>query len=265
MILHGNQQSISDNNAAFDMAALSVIGDREQQQDTFGYSLKHDEGLVVVCDGMGGLDGGKRASELATEVLLKEYAQNENQHNGMITLLEAAKTADTEITRLKNEKGRPITAGCTLVAVYVRQRELFWCSVGDSRAYLMRGGEIVQLTQDHTYRTVLMEKRNAGLIDNATFQAESVRGDLLISYLGIGNLSLIDYSESPIKLESGDRIIAMSDGLYKLLTDEETARITDNFANITEAVQALDAKAKNNAKKNKSLRDNATVAILEIK
>lgn len=265
MILHGNQQLINDDNTVLGMAALSVIGDRAQQQDAFGYLLKRDEGLIAVCDGMGGLEGGKRASELGVKVLLTEYEHAEQTQTDAIMLLEAAKKADAKITQLKDESGNAIRAGSTLASVLVKQRKLFWCSVGDSRVYLMRGSEMFQLTQDHNYRTVLIEKRNAGLIDDATFEKESVHGESLISYLGIGNLALIDYSKSPIELEAGDKIIAMSDGIYRLMTDAEIARITDNFGNITEAVQALDAKAKKNAKREATLRDNATVAILEIR
>ena len=52
MLYHSDQQLVKDENSAFQMAALSVIGDREDQQDSFGYVLKQDEGLVVVCDGI---------------------------------------------------------------------------------------------------------------------------------------------------------------------------------------------------------------------
>ena len=93
-----------------------------------------------------------------------------------------------------------------------------------------------------------MEKANAGLLDEEEFAKEDVRGEALISFLGIGNLALIDYSKSPLELQKDDKIIIMSDGLYKIVSDAEIARILENFNNIWEAVQALEMKAKKNAK-----------------
>jgi protein phosphatase len=158
-----------------------------------------------------------------------------------------------------------LKAGSTLAAVMINQRKLMWCSVGDSRAYLMRNSEMVQLTQDHNYHTVLVEKVNAGLLSEEEFEIENARGETLISYLGIGNLALIDYSKTPLGLEKDDKIIVMSDGLYKIVTDSEIARILDNFNNIGEAVLALETKAKMKAKNNNELRDNMTIALIKIK
>ena len=57
-----DNQLVNDQNAVLDVSILSVIGDREEQQDSFGYSLKVNEGIVIVCDGMGGLAKGEVAS-----------------------------------------------------------------------------------------------------------------------------------------------------------------------------------------------------------
>lgn len=265
MLYHRDQQLVNDDNSSFSLAALSVIGDRTDQQDSFGYSLKQDEGLIVVCDGMGGHDGGKIASEMAVETFLTTYSERYMIGNQIDVLIDTAKKADTLISQLKNDNGDPLNAGSTLVSVLINRKKLIWCSVGDSRAYLIRNGEMVQLTQDQNYHTVLIEKMNAGLLEEAEFQKESTRGEALISFLGIGNLSLIDYSETPFELVKDDKIIIMSDGLYKIVSDAEILRIIDNFSNIGEAVQALEAKAKKNAKNTSALRDNMTVALLKIK
>ena len=123
---------------------------------------------------------------------------------------------------------------------------------------------MVQLTQDHNYHTVLVEKLKAGLLNDREFMEEDVRGEALISFLGIGNLALIDYSESPLELQKDDKIIIMSDGLYKLVTDSEIARILDNFSNIKEAIWALEMKARKSARNNAVSRDNMTVAIIKV-
>ena len=265
MLYHSDQQLVKDENSAFQMAALSVIGDREDQQDSFGYILKQDEGLVVVCDGMGGHEGGKTASELVVQNYLAQYTESYVITGQTDMLIETAKQSDAMISQLRNENGDLLKAGSTLVSILINRKKLMWCSVGDSRAYLVRKGEMVQLTQDHNYHTVLVEKVNAGLLNAEEFAKEDIRGEALISFLGIGNLALIDYSESPLELQKDDKIIIMSDGLYKIVTDAEIARILDNFNNIGEAVQALEMKAKKNAKYNNESRDNMTVALIKVK
>ena len=227
--------------------------------------LRQEEGLIVVCDGMGGHEGGKMASELAAQTFLTQYLQDVPNINPAEMLLDAARLADKKITQLTNESGAPLKAGSTLVSIIVNRKKLIWCSVGDSRAYLLRNGELVQLTQDHNYHTVLLEKKTAGLISDEEFIKEDARGEALISFLGIGNLALIDYSQSPLELMSEDKIIIMSDGLYKVVTDAEIGRILDNFSNIGEAVWALEMKAKKNAKNSSEDRDNMTVALIKIK
>lgn len=265
MLYLNEQQLMKEENTAFQFTALSIIGDREEQQDSIGYLLKNDEGLVVVCDGMGGHKGGKIASDLAVQVFIECYSNNCFDCYNSDGLIEAAHRADEMISQLKDQYGDFLKAGSTLVSILIKNKKLLWCSVGDSRAYLIRNSEMVQLTQDHNYHTVLVEKFNAGLIDTIQFEKEDERGEALISFLGIGNLRLIDYNITPFELQKDDKIIIMTDGLYKIVNDSEIARILDNFNNIDETVLALEMKAKKNTKNLQFSRDNMTIAVIKIK
>lgn len=265
MINNKNLRLIKDENDIFNLAAVSYIGDREDQQDSFGYSLKQDQGLVVVADGMGGLESGKIASEIAVENFINYYNENFFSEEKIELLIEAAKKADEKVFGIKNKLGNHIKSGSTVVSIIINRKSLIWCSVGDSRAYLFRGGELVQITQDHNYHTVLLEKINAGILSATEYEKEKTQGEALISFLGIGNLSLIDFSESPIGLIKDDKIILMSDGLYKIVTDSEIARILENFNNVEEAIQALEMKARKNVNSSGKFRDNMTVALIKIK
>ena len=94
--------SCFDENEFFQIALLSVLGDRDEQQDSAGYELKQTEGIVCICDGMGGHEGGKMVSNLAVDCLLNSYLDTypcEDVHN---LLVEAVKKANTDITSLKN-------------------------------------------------------------------------------------------------------------------------------------------------------------------
>ena len=257
--------SCFDENDFFQVALLSVLGDREEQQDSAGYELKQTEGIVCICDGMGGHEGGKMVSNLAVDCLLNSYLDTypcEDVHN---LLVEAVKKANTDITSLKHSDGSKMQAGTTTVSAIIRKDKLYWVSVGDSRLYLFRNNESVRATVDHNFRLALDEAFNAGVIDEDKYNQELHRGEALISFLGVGELNLIDSNEESVTLLQNDKLLLMSDGLYKLLSDEEIENIVFNFANISEATQALEFKAKKKAKSLNAKRDNMTIALIKIK
>ena len=260
-----DNQSIYESNEVIELAVLTVLGGREEQQDCFGYALKDNEGLIVVCDGMGGHRGGRLASRLAVSRMLSAYEQMYPSPDPAGMMIETSKKIDTAIREMTDESGSPVGGGSTMVAVHIRGQSLIWCSVGDSRGYLFRDGQFVQFTQDQNYQTVLDEKLRTNLITEEEYEAEKKRGGALISYLGIGDLKLIDYNSSPLPLKSGDRIIIMSDGLYKLVPDDEIRAVAENFKNISDAVDIFEVKAAKAARQSGVSRDNMTAAIIKVK
>ncbi len=257
-------QQQTDSNAVLELAVYTTIGHREEQQDSFGYALRPHEGLVVVCDGMGGHEGGKMASNLAVSRFLEAYEAQSPGQDAVSFLSETTMQASKAINACTFPNGEPCNAGSTLVAVLLQGRRLFWSSVGDSRAYLLRDREYAQFTLDHNYNTVLLEKLEAGLISQQDFARESQRAEALISYLGIADLQLIDYNNEELLLQPGDKVVIMTDGLYKVVNEAEIFQVISNFSNISEALQALEIKARKNAR-NANNRDNMTVAIIAVK
>ena len=157
---------IKENKNGIALAALSEIGDRSEQQDAFGFCFENEQSLIVVCDGMGGHAGGRIASSIATEGFISDcssgFVTDDCQYQDL--LISCAKRVDREIASLTDENGVLLNAGSTAVAVIIAYKQLFWCSCGDSRAYLLRSKEFVQFTQDQNYKTVLREELNAGII-----------------------------------------------------------------------------------------------------
>lgn len=261
---NNSMQLVGEDNQNFEVAIISVLGNRDEQQDSFGYSLKETGGIVVVCDGMGGYEGGWAASHIAVESVISDYNNSEITDN-VFFLKSATKKANKAILNLRQSSSELFNAGSTLVALLITENKLFWNSVGDSRAYLIRNEQLVQLTLDHNYNAVLNDRFDMGEITLEEFEEENKRGDALISFIGLGEEILVDYNKKPLLLEKYDKIIIMSDGLYKLLEDEEIGRIVNNFSDIGEALLALEMKAQKNAGENKLSRDNMTVALIKIK
>ncbi len=262
---HKDNQQIRDENTVFDLAVLTVLGDRDEQQDNFGYLLQDSAGLVVVCDGMGGYEGGKKASRMAVNTFLSCYEQKRSHDDAQGFLQQATLLANSMVKDLQNSSEKLTNAGSTLLAVLIEDNSLSWSGAGDSRAYLLRDDQLVQITQDHNYRSVLNMQKDGSLLDLANLAGKEKKEEALISFLGITELKLIDYNQKPLQLEADDKIVIMTDGLYKLVSDQEMARIIGNFKNISESLLALEMKAKRNAREARIRRDNMTVALLRIK
>ena len=254
---------IFDENENYSLAISIVLGDRDEQQDCFGYDLSHEDLFVVVCDGMGGHAEGRQASSVAVDTVFSVY-NNASEEDISEFLINSTKAANDNVFRIStNSSGAK--AGSTLVSLLIHDKYLFWNSVGDSRAYLCRNGAYIQFTRDHNYKSVLESKKNAGIISDSEYEEEIIKGEALICHLGLRTLELIDYNDSPFSLTEDDTIVIMSDGLYKVLSDAEIFSIVNNFSNASDALNALEYKAAKAAKVKNMSRDNTTIAIIKIK
>lgn len=223
------------------ICAASLIGDREYQQDTMWYEGREQETspgesgtekrrdvLAVICDGMGGLEGGERASVCAVNKMIDCFRQ-ENIPVGNVPAFfcQAMQVMNHEICCLQDEKGDPLESGSTAVAVYIYEDKLYWFSIGDSKIYLMREDSLTCPFLPHNYRTELEQRRKEGLLTEEEFLSEIAKGEALISFLGMGRIREYEILEKPCELHRGDMILLCSDGLYKALTEEQIRNLLD--------------------------------------
>lgn len=260
---HKSNYLLYDENAVFEIALLSVIGNREEQQDSAGFHLKNSEGLIVVCDGMGGHQGGQIAGTLAAETFLNCYLEDYPCNDPHSWLIDIAAEADHSIVKLHDESGVSLQAGSTVVSAFIRRNALYWLSVGDSRLYIFRNDELVRATADHNYRALLEKQLESGIIDRDAYDNKINQGEALVSFLGVGGLPFIEANDIPFELKSGDKLLLTTDGLYKLVSDESIKNIIGNFENVKEALDAIERKAEKCGKN--TLRDNMTAALIKIK
>lgn len=257
------QQIGSGKDGQISAAAYSIIGHREYQQDYAGLLVEPDQALAVVCDGMGGLNGGERASREAVAALLADYRNNPpGDHFSEFLCAEAAKM-DALVHGLQDETGAPLKAGSTVVSVIVRDGMLYWMSVGDSRIYVLREDTMVPVTKDHNYRRELEEALARGDVSREQFEKESHtrKAEALTNYLGMGGLRRIEWNAQPFRLEDGDEILLCSDGLYKSLDVHQIkAMLLDNRASVRVAAKRLVRMALDQAVKS---QDNTTVILME--
>ena len=99
-------------------------------------TCKGDMAFAVLCDGMGGLSGGERASALAAQGMTQHLLENAQATDISTEMGRAALRLNEKVKDIRDSENRKIEAGTTLTAVFIRNGELFWCGIGDSHIYL---------------------------------------------------------------------------------------------------------------------------------
>jgi len=230
--------------------------------------------LVVIADGMGGHVGGRQASLAAVKRFVDAFfealdAPQKTESGGGAPpppvesplrhgLTAANQAVDEMIAADPDTLGE---AGTTLVAALVDRQSIHWISVGDSPLLLWRKGKLIRLNADHSMRAVLAEKVAARQMRAADVKTHPERNALLAALNGL-EIPHIDAPQEPFALESGDILLAASDGLLTL-TDAEISKELKKLTPVpaVEAVHKLLEKVEENAN---SKQDNTTVAVIKI-
>ncbi len=238
----------------FELFNISDIGRRRQNNEDYYAAFQNENWLLLVlCDGMGGVEGGEIASQLAVKAIGEYFKKKFTEPNSFF--VNSVKFANEVIRKRSAQKKHLAEMGTTLVALLYNGKEVYYAHVGDSRLYLFRNKQLKQLTHDHTYVGELLKR---GVLSNT--QAENHRYKNRISRC-IGYLnSEPEIAPSPVIAEEGDIFLLCSDGLTDMVSDEKIAQILNSTHNLDEAAQKL----VNEANKNGG-RDNITIQLLKIK
>lgn len=239
------------------------IGSRDEQQDSFAFSHIDDAALVrragvlaVVADGMGGLAMGKEASDCTVKTFLSVHEAAQIETPPAIVLQNAVEAANIGVLDLARAAGVEGEAGSTLVAIIVKDSKLYWTSVGDSRIYLYRAGELVRLTTDQNYATELLQFVANGRMTMEEAQTHPERA-ALTNFIGNPEIKPADSSRHAFPISNGDWIILCSDGLFGTLSDDDIRN--ELFGNPHDSCERLIKKI---VSRNEPYQDNTSVVIL---
>jgi protein phosphatase len=197
------------------VGARSAQGLRSNNEDRFFTDTnKH---LFLVADGMGGQDCGEQASGLAAEIIPRvvqdQLAAKGDPGQAVLKALDEANQAIIEAGRRQPTTRR---MGTTAVVALEQDNQLFVAGLGDSRAYVIRGDQVKQLTIDHTVADAL--ERNGTLTHKQA--QESPWRNVLYKFLGC-----IEMSEGPdvcpFAPQAGDVLVLGTDGLTNFVSDED--------------------------------------------
>lgn len=210
--------------------------------------------VFVVADGMGGHRGGEIASRIAVRTILAFYSANADEDRSQ-ALTRAFREANTTILQESVADSTLFGMGTTCTAVALHRGRAYFAHVGDSRAYLMRAGDVTQLTRDHS---IVGEMVRSGIISDEDARNHP-RRNVITRSLGAQEDIAADTQTTPLTLEVGDRFILCSDGLTTYLADSDIAEIMRE--NGPEDACKKMVKLANT----RGGRDNITVMVVEVK
>lgn len=220
-------QILDDDFKYFSIGYAKNIGSRKSQQDSVAVSANNIDSpckekriCAVLSDGMGGLRGGEIASKLCTDEMIRRFSAKTNIENYPLFFKDSIMEIDMEVKNLKSPSGAALGAGATFISFIIDNDDLYWATVGDSHLYIISGDEIELVNREHNYMLRLMDKVKNGEITLKEAQSNKNK-NALVSYIGMGGLTLFDINSTPFKLDSNDIVLACSDGLYRSLSDNE--------------------------------------------
>lgn len=213
--------------------------------------LRERGALFIVADGLGGHARGEVASNMIINEVNRLYYEDKSEDEDIAQSLKRAITqANLELFKRAIQEGSDM--GTTCVACVIHGEHAYIANVGDSRAYLIRGGTAQQVTHDHSW---VAEQVRFGLITEEQARVHPQRNVILRS-LGIDPAVQIDLFTEP--LQDGDTLLLCSDGLSGMVEDDEMTAII-NAHEPEESVEKLITLANENGG-----LDNITAIIVRI-
>jgi serine/threonine protein phosphatase PrpC len=178
--------------------------------------------LFIVADGMGGHAAGEVASEIAVNTVCNMYYQDPGEEVPS-ALIRAVVSANAIIYQRSAENQSQQGMGTTCVAAVLQGTTAYIANVGDSRAYLIRQGQIRQISQDHSW---VAEQVQAGLMTPEQASTHAMR-NMITRSLGFYPTIAVDIFTEQVM--AGDMLLLCSDGLSGMVSDSEILQIVQQF------------------------------------
>lgn len=234
-----------------------MIGGRSENQDSAGFADTPLGTIVVVCDGMGGLQGGKQASALAVNTVLDCFRcaeSDENPADVMRSAIEKANSAIIDECRRMDCEGM----GSTIIAILFNSRSAVVAQVGDSRAYQLRKGQKIFRTDDHS---MVFDMVKANVITEEQARLSNC-SNIILKALGISGTVEPDIVELPYL--KGDRFVLCTDGFWSATDEKALLKALSKKESPDKLLASLTKKIDGIGEINGGTHDNLTAAIIDM-
>jgi protein phosphatase len=206
--------------------------------------------LFVVADGMGGAQAGEVASSIAVDMFRDGLQNGTDPESSLVTQVEQA---NSRINELSHQRVEHAGMGTTITAVHVGEQDVSIAHVGDSRAYCLRDGELLRLTDDHSLVDELIRQ---GKLTPEEAEEHPQRS---VITRALGPEATVEVDVRSFRGRPGDVYLLCSDGLTTMVGEEELLELLASHARLRDAGEALIAAA--NAAGGK---DNITVVLFRL-
>ncbi len=205
----------------FTVYQASRIGGRTYNQDRVAYAFSDEALLLLLADGMGGHLHGEKAAQITINIFMQAFAQTAQPRipepgKFLHKTMWLAHEAINQYARTQHLGGNP---GTTCVAALVQDEQACWAHAGDSRCYLLRGGEIAATTRDHS---AVQQWADWGIIRPDEMKTHPDRNKITNCLGGVESRFYVE-SSPDVPVQQGDVLLLCSDGLWGPLSDAELA------------------------------------------
>lgn len=207
---------------------------KEKNEDNYGFYETPNGFVAVLCDGMGGHSAGAHASEIAVDSI-HEYFESNTYTELDKAINDSFVYANNQIFDESKDNEDYFGMGTTCVLCLIKDKELFFNHVGDSRLYLLRDGHLKQLTKDHSVVQQLIDANEISVEDAKSHP----RKNELYKALGVSDEIAMDEIPEKITAKNNDVILMCSDGLSNMLNDNTIEYVLSQNSSATDKVEKL--------------------------
>lgn len=235
---------------------------RENNEDAF--FADNGKLVFIVADGVGGHNAGEVASsiavtEISSYIMSKEKALKKKKTDIFSIIAEGLSRANLKIIKEASENESCSDMATTAVVAVIPDDVAYISNVGDSRAYLMRDGEIIRLTEDHTVANRLMREADMTEEQIEEFGNNANINPFSTITRALGSKENAEADNYSIMMKENDMFLLCSDGLYEEVTEEKMLEISEGSSNAQAACEKLAEEANRNGG-----HDNITAILIKI-
>jgi serine/threonine protein phosphatase PrpC len=237
-------------------ADLSLVGDREDNQDRVAIAVRDAAAFMIVLDGMGGHSDGSRAADTALKSLLDSFHQISLPAFDPLGFLHLALSkAHDDVARLGAGQSMDSRPRATTAVCLVQDGAAYWAHIGDSRVYWIRRGQVLERTRDHSHVELLLRE---GKITEQEVATHPMRNFVECCLGGDPSIPEMTIAGRRV-LQPGDVLLLCTDGIWANLKDSDIAGFFRDEGNLRAWLEALGRRA---VQASAPFSDNSTAAVL---